>query len=571
MDAFSALSANLVQTTPAPPATASSSSQSSNERFATHLQSATKQQNAGQRTDIAKTRGKAQGQQQTPAEQAADTPAGQQAASQPEHLTGGPEPAEIDKNGAPADPTTASATLVAPSPPPLPTQPLQTETSGQPTAGAQSSAVARMLDALAVPAPVVSTGAAGGQRPAPAAATTPAAAISQAGAVPPATDIPSAADVPSARVVAEAGIQQIVVESVANSPIPPAASPSTTASTATMTTPASPSLPSAIVLQTATGTQGMSGGINGEIPPPPPAPEPGAPLVVQNQYGQIITIQHNAALAAAAESQGNSSPAAPPSSSDTGTDMDLTNQYIHSHLPNETAAKGENASNRSGTNNDSGQSTPNNQTPQAAEPQTSGDPLLTVKGLPPTGQESQPLIFSHQQGSGLTSAPLTTSTSTAAPDSSLYRLASGATVPEGTVIDQMITHFSINKHLESGTVNLKLHPQELGELHMEIKVEQDNVKAHIVTQSAHAQEMIDRHLPKLREALAQQGLHLGQVEVTVASNDNAAGERFQEQTTGQQNHRSMGHKQSQSPFALDLDEELAINTAEVDNNLSVIA
>ena len=108
-------------------------------------------------------------------------------------------------------------------------------------------------------------------------------------------------------------------------------------------------------------------------------------------------------------------------------------------------------------------------------------------------------------------------------------------------------------------------------MRLEITLEQDNVKAHIVAQSPHAQEMIDRHLPKLREALEQQGLHLDQVEVTVASNDNAAGERFQEQTTRQQSHRSMGIKQNHSLFELDLDEELPITTTEVDNNLSVIA
>ena len=83
--------------------------------------------------------------------------------------------------------------------------------------------------------------------------------------------------------------------------------------------------------------------------------------------------------------------------------------------------------------------------------------------------------------------------------------------------------------------------------------------------------MIDRHLPKLREALEQQGLHLSEVEVTVATNDNAAGQAFGESTTWQQSQHSMASKQSQAVFSLDnFDEELD-TTAELDTNLSVIA
>ncbi|NLB06362.1 MAG: flagellar hook-length control protein FliK [Desulfobulbaceae bacterium] len=38
--------------------------------------------------------------------------------------------------------------------------------------------------------------------------------------------------------------------------------------------------------------------------------------------------------------------------------------------------------------------------------------------------------------------------------------------------------------------------------------------------------MIDRHLPRLREALEQQGLHLQQVSVTLAGGDHTDSQRF---------------------------------------------
>ncbi len=552
MDAFSALTTNLAPTAPSSAPTSSSASSSNNESFASHLQSASNQQSAGQRTETLKSKGKTQP-QQTPAEQAADASSGQPATAQTEPLPNEPIKADVEKNEPTPDPMTA-AEVLAVAQPSLPPQIFQSQVAGQAAVETQTSTVARMLDALTLPTLAAINGTPGGQ-------TFPAGTVEST----------------QAETVAGKGGQHIIVESAANTPavaslpepLSVTAAPPLSQPTGVQSSVANQDT-TTIVFQSATQSLSTTTAPDGATSLPPTADEPGAPLIVQNQYSQIITIQQNNALPVAPESQGTTTVA--PLINQSDADMDLTNQYIHSHLPNETATKGEDAGSHSNTNNESGQSTPNNQMPQAAESQTTAEPLFAAKSLATAGQESQPLIFSHQQGGGLTSATLTTSTtSTAAPDSSLYRLSSGTTVPDGTVVDQMIAHFSINKRLETGSVNLRLHPQELGELRMEITVEQDNVKAHIVAQSPHAQEMIDRHLPKLREALEQQGLHLGQVEVTVASNDNAAGERFQEQTTRQQSHRSMGIKQNHSLFELDLDEELPITTTEVDNNLSVIA
>jgi flagellar hook-length control protein FliK len=187
------------------------------------------------------------------------------------------------------------------------------------------------------------------------------------------------------------------------------------------------------------------------------------------------------------------------------------------------------------------------------------------KGQSNLGPDNQPLIFAHQQSS----SQITGNSATV--ESSTYRLPSGSTVPEGAVIDQMITHFSTNKRLETGTVNLKLYPQELGELRMEIKVEQNNIKAHIIAQNPQAQEMIDRHLPRLREALAQQGLHLQQVEVTLAAQDNTGGERFKESDAWRQPSPSQHHTASEQPiFTLETDVSPGDDHS-LANTLSVLA
>ena len=277
---------------------------------------------------------------------------------------------------------------------------------------------------------------------------------------------------------------------------------------------------------------------------------PTDPLIVQNKYGQIITIyQGNGVEEEAAVSPDGAGKTA--AATTDGQRLDVNGNYIRSHLPNE---RPDNASDEgSSQQQDSPAQSRQQETVATSDPAKNGQPTFEQTVLPKTpptfGQEASPLLFAHQQGSSQ-------QTGSSAPVSSQsFQLPSGLTVPEGTVVDQMITHFSTNKRLETGTVNLRLYPQELGELRMEIKVEQDNIKAHIVAQNPQAQEMIDRHLPRLREALEQQGLHLQQVEVTIAAHDNTGNERFQESGAWQQPSPAAHRTASDQPaFALETDD-----------------
>jgi flagellar hook-length control protein FliK len=288
------------------------------------------------------------------------------------------------------------------------------------------------------------------------------------------------------------------------------------------------------------------------------------PMLVQNQYGQILAIHQTG------ETEEDLLASSPGKTGPTGTEtksLDLNNNYIHSRLPNEAP---KNTTDQGGNQQaDNAAQNQQNELIKTAEAsgvdaQATAEQLALQKGQSGAGQENQSLIFAHQRST----SQLTPSV--ASTESSLYRLPNGTVVPEGTVVDQMIGHFSMNKRLESGTVNLRLYPQELGELRMEIKVEQDNVKAHIIAQNPQAQEMIDRHLPRLREALEQQGLNLQQVDVTIAANDNAGGERFQENNAWRQPGRSAASKINQPVFTLDIDESVEEDLTAA-NTLSVLA
>jgi len=281
--------------------------------------------------------------------------------------------------------------------------------------------------------------------------------------------------------------------------------------------------------------------------------QPGASMVVQNRYGQIITIHQGNT----GDEEGDIPASTAPKSEK--QPIDVNGNYIRSRLlknHSDSAMKPEKNFQTDNTSQAARQQAQTS-TAEAVKPASAGEQLAAQKAQPAMNQEPAPLVAAGQpQGTGQQASVSTPIASTT------MHLPSGMTVPDGTVVDQMITHFSVNKQLETSTVNLRLYPEELGELRMEIKVSQDNIKAHIVVQNPQAQEMIDRHLPRLREALEQQGLQLQQVEVSVAAHGQTGGERFQENNAWSQQAPSSGsHLTSQSDFTQELEEIAGDDTA----------
>jgi len=234
--------------------------------------------------------------------------------------------------------------------------------------------------------------------------------------------------------------------------------------------------------------------------------------------------------------------------------QDANNNFIHSNLPGISAKT--DAESNGNTQNQSGESGRNMnrqvmvQSDQAAALQT----------------EDTPLIFSLNQDttSGLVRPGHETTTSLA------LHLPSGLTVPHEEIINQVVDRFTFNRRLESGTVTLKLHPAELGELRMELKVEQDNIKAHITTQNPQVQDILDRNLPRLREALAQQGMNLEHMQVTVAADDGSNNQFFQENFSRQQFQRPSRPASDQVTFSLHEEEEEEDRRLNEEQNLSVL-
>ncbi len=101
------------------------------------------------------------------------------------------------------------------------------------------------------------------------------------------------------------------------------------------------------------------------------------------------------------------------------------------------------------------------------------------------------------------------------PQTSVVQLAGGHQVAESQIFDQVVSHISGSYNGESGRMVLRLQPAELGSLKLELTVEGDRIRANLHAQSTQVQEVLERNLPQLRNALAEQGLKIDQFQVNI--------------------------------------------------------
>ncbi|MCW8892768.1 MAG: flagellar hook-length control protein FliK, partial [Deltaproteobacteria bacterium] len=136
------------------------------------------------------------------------------------------------------------------------------------------------------------------------------------------------------------------------------------------------------------------------------------------------------------------------------------------------------------------------------------------------------------------------------------QLPSGMQMPEGQILDQVVTQISGSFNGESGRMVLRLQPAELGSLKLELMVEGDRVRANVHAQSLQVQEVIERNLPQLRNALAEQGLKIDQFQVNIDQRQQAGqfenlAQQQQQQRFSQQHswHQEQEQEEQMIPLA----------------------
>lgn len=101
-------------------------------------------------------------------------------------------------------------------------------------------------------------------------------------------------------------------------------------------------------------------------------------------------------------------------------------------------------------------------------------------------------------------------------------LPSGMLVHEEDVIRQVLERFQVSRRQLDTQINIKLHPAELGELKIDLTVKEGSIRANVMAQSQHAQEIIEKNMMKLRTVLEAHGFTID--DITVASKSDSTGD-----------------------------------------------
>ena len=97
---------------------------------------------------------------------------------------------------------------------------------------------------------------------------------------------------------------------------------------------------------------------------------------------------------------------------------------------------------------------------------------------------------------------------------------------------QVIQRSSLRELEGKREITVELHPENLGQVKLNLIQEKDQLQLHLQAQSNEVRDILEKHLPRLQEALQQQGLRLETIQVSVdAQRNNSQGffERQQQQ------------------------------------------
>ena len=135
---------------------------------------------------------------------------------------------------------------------------------------------------------------------------------------------------------------------------------------------------------------------------------------------------------------------------------------------------------------------------RAASPWASGHAAATAsKDEPVSGQVAQAAASVATTGSGASAAK------PGQPPSA-----------DVAMMQQVIDHLRDLPRPLPNRISLQLHPAELGQLKINLTMQEGVIRASLVTQTVQAQEILEKHMPKLRALLERQGLALEDVRIT---------------------------------------------------------
>lgn len=242
-----------------------------------------------------------------------------------------------------------------------------------------------------------------------------------------------------------------------------------------------------------------------------------------------------------------------------GAHQDISEQYLNAKLGESKNSTAEN-------------SQQNNNQQKATEQQFLADTKTSANGTPGTMvTDTKPgdSSFGQQLGHSVTTSNSPTSSTATSIEG---RMAPGAEIPvsEKEMVNTLIQRFNVNPRLQTSKLTMQLHPAELGALKIDLLVKDDSIKANIIAQSQQVLETLEKHLPRLRTALQDQGFTIDSFEISLDGDGGNQKELFQEHFNSQQQEFAFNKSSSQQAESFDVLLESTEDSDETDNNDSGI-
>ncbi|GKV89211.1 flagellar hook-length control protein FliK [Pectobacterium carotovorum] len=167
--------------------------------------------------------------------------------------------------------------------------------------------------------------------------------------------------------------------------------------------------------------------------------------------------------------------------------------------------------------------------------------------------------------------PASVGTTTPAPQAASAQLNAPFGSPQWQdTLGQQIIMFSRNGQQ---TAELRLNPQELGALHISLKIDDNQAQIHLASANSQVRSALEAALPHLRNAMAESGINLGQSSVgsdSSAWQQQMAGNNNDGNNRGPSYQQQFGHSSESTSELLDVPEQLRSMASSV-NGVDIFA
>ncbi|MFW5901418.1 MAG: flagellar hook-length control protein FliK [Thermodesulfobacteriota bacterium] len=100
---------------------------------------------------------------------------------------------------------------------------------------------------------------------------------------------------------------------------------------------------------------------------------------------------------------------------------------------------------------------------------------------------------------------------------------------ENRVVSQVFVRLFSGARQGSGSMTINMHPPELGSVKVRIASESGHLNVSLHPQNHQVVGILERHLPTLQQSLADQGIDISDMQVSVDSGGEEGTSRFEEQ------------------------------------------